>query len=267
MKELLFILLLIAAVYCHSQTKKVFYLNEAFEPISAKEFEFKVNTNFYTNATFANDTTLFHKLRYREYFGKLSMNKKKQLNKLFAGRYNVDTTKVWLIHYKDSLPDITKMSKKTGFIILDSLGNEISEILSKKKYVNSDKRKGWNRHLYKYVKSYESFRNEVNVEIKYFGNQKKYELLHFFGVNNGYPVEGDDHNWIQDSIGIIPKLFTDGLLIYKFIVLHPDGNFYAITHGDSLDRQKRKLNYKLFLKAKKLWLEDYHILKNAKYQN
>lgn len=261
MKKLLFILVLYSTFCCYSQQKKIIYLDDSYAPIDREEFKYKADSDFYTNATFYNDTAVFHKLRYREYFGKIVPKKKTQLNKLFSGRYGVDTIKVWLIHYKDSLPDVTKMSKKAGYIILDTLGNEISEILSWDEYVHSEKRKGWNRHLYKYVESYENFKKGIDFEKKYLGNQKNFELLHIFGKNKGYPIKDDNFNWLHDSGGIIPKIFTDGLMTYKFIVLHPDGNFYTITHDDSLDRQKEKLNFKSFQKAKKEWFKQYERLK------
>lgn len=260
-KILLFIAVIFLLKSGYSQSKKTIYLNDLYDPISLEEFERKVNTNFFTNATFSNDTAIFHKLRYREYFGKIECKKKIQLNKLFSNRYNVDTTKVWLIHYKDSLPDISKMSKKAGYIILDTLGNELTGILSWNEYVHSDKRKGWNRYLYKYLESYENFKKGIDFEKRYLKKKNKFEFLHLYGINKGYPVGLDNFNWLEDSGGVIPKVFSDGLLAYKQIVVHPDGNFYAITYSDSLDLQKRKLKYKSFLRAKKIWLREYELLK------
>ena len=260
-KILLIILFTLLISNGYSQNKERIYLDEHYKEIELREFQKKARTDFFFVAIKSNDTAVFRKLRYRELYGKLDLKVKYQLNGLFHKRYDIDTNKVWVIHYKDSLPDIKKMRKKSGIIVIDSTGKELSEILSWDQYRRSKYRTTKNRHLKKYVTSYGDFIKTIDYEKKYLRNKNLIELLHFYHINKGYPLENDKFNWMQDSSQILKKIFTIGLEMYRIIVLHPDGSFYVITHKDSLDRQKEKIKFKYFQRAKKQWLKDYESIK------
>ena len=105
---------------------------------------------------------IYKKLRYKEYFGRLSKKNKGQLNKLFNSRYKIDSAKKWLFHYIDSLPNKEKMPKISGVIIYDSVETKKSLFLSKKvfkknyrKYINSKHR---------HVMSYDEFQDNIRKE-------------------------------------------------------------------------------------------------------
>jgi len=102
-KIFLITLTLIITIRSNSQEKKHIYVDENYKEISLKEYRKKVQSKLFFAAIIENDTAIFKKVRYKEFFGNLNVNKKSQLNRLFYKRYNVDSTKVWLIQYKNIL--------------------------------------------------------------------------------------------------------------------------------------------------------------------
>jgi len=256
-KTSVILILILLSLKVYSQDKKIILLDEKYKEIGFDEFNKKAQTDFFYVAIISTDTAVFKKLRFKEIYGKLNSRDKYQLDSLLQKKRNIDTTKVWVIHYKDSLPDVKKMRKKSGIIIIDSTGKEKSKILSWDQYKrNKIGKKGYGR-LRKYVTSYKDFKKGFNREKKYLRNQKKIELLHFYNINKGYPLDDDEFNWMKDTNQILRKIFTIGVQMYKTIVLHPDGNFYVITHNDSLDKQKKAISLHSFKKSKKIWLKEY----------
>jgi len=104
-----------------SQQTKTIYVDESYDEISKEKFDRLLESNLYDIAETIRDEKIYKKLRYKEYFGRLSKKNKDQLNKLFNSRYNIDSTKKWLFHYIDSLPNKEKMPKISGVIIYDSV--------------------------------------------------------------------------------------------------------------------------------------------------
>ena len=268
MKRILFtVLFTLLALITYAQKKKTIYFDENYETISLKKFDKKAGLNFFLVATIKNDTTTFKKLRFKEFFGKLSIKKKSQLNKLFKKRFEIDTTKVWLIHYIDSLPNVKKMYKKSGFVFLDSMGDDVGEVLTKKEFKNVtlsnssslvDKNKRYINKRHKHVVDYESYKRIIPNEVEKYSRFKKLELLHFYNYNKGYPTEDIQlEKWFKDGNLVLRKIFTDGIAMYRTIVIHPNGNFYIVAHNISYDKQKNKINFKSYKRAKKKWRKEY----------
>tara|TARA_B100000787_G_C16079960_1_gene243966 strand:- start:465 stop:692 length:228 start_codon:yes stop_codon:yes gene_type:complete len=70
----------------YSQQPKTVYVDEGYDEITKNKFNKLLKSNLYDIAETIRDTAIFKKLRYKEYFGKLSQSNKSKLNKLFSLR-------------------------------------------------------------------------------------------------------------------------------------------------------------------------------------
>ena len=220
----------------HSQEKKTVYVDENYQIVSRKEFNKKNRSKLFYITNLDLDTAFYKKLRYKEFFGKLDFKKKHQLNKLFQSRFKIDTTKIWVIHYIDSLPNVKEMPKKSGIVFLDSI-----------------------KVKHKHVVSYEDYRKGISKEKKQYNKFKDVELIHFYEFNKGYPkkdIESD--HWYHDNIKMLKRIFTDGMKMYKVIILFPNGDFCLNPYG--YDKVKKILKKKKYYKEKKKWEKKHKFL-------
>ncbi len=82
-------------------------------------------------------------------------------------------------------------------------------------------------------------------------------LLHFYGINNGNPTYTENNKWFKDENSILKKIFTDGMLMYKTILIHPNGSFYLRLNKILFSEEKKYFKYKTFEKFKKKWIKKY----------
>ena len=265
MKKIFYIVCFVLIPFAsRAQEKKRIYVDENYKVINFQKFTKKSQSKLFYVINAKTDTALFKKLRFKEFFGKLDLKKKNQLNKLFQKRFKIDTTKIWLIHYIDSLPNIKEMPNKSGIVFLDSLDNEEGEILNKKEFektiisrnVNSINISLPKKH--KHVISFEDYKKIVLNEIKKYQKFKNIYLLHFYSFNKGYPLNDiDSEKWYKDYNLILKRTFTDGMKMYKTIIVYPNGDFYLNTYGEV----KKVLSSNKFSKEKRKWekqLEKYN---------
>ena len=247
-------------IQSYSQEKKLIYVDENYKEINFKKFKSKFKSEVFFVVVAETDSVIYKKLRFKEYFGKLDIKKKSQLNKLFFKRVDIDTTKIWLIHYLDSLPDIKFMPKKSKIILLDSLNKPVGERIIKKLYkkctiVFSSKKTFGNKHLH--AISYIDFKKNISYEINKIKKYQNVTLLHFYEENKGYPIEND--KWLKDYNSILKKTFNDGMQTYRTIIIYPDGEFYASSMHKCNFNEKALINKKKFKKLKKQFIRNYSI--------
>ena len=203
---LLFILM-ISNIY--SQQKTV-YVGENYDKIPKSKFNELLKSNLYDIAKTTRDSVIYKKIRYKEYFGKLNQSNKSQLNKLFSLRYKIDSTKKWIFHYIDTLPNKEKMPKLSGILVYDSIDTQKTFFLSKKifnknylKYMNT-------RH--RHVMSYDQYQKKVKKEKKQIS--KKITFTHIYNQNNGIPEEFlEEMNYYKDNVPVFRNIFSDGMKI------------------------------------------------------
>ena len=95
-----FLMVVMFRYYTNAQT----FINYDNIQITAKEFKRLSNTDLFKELDIKSDSLHFKKLVYNKRFGSLSEIVKSQLNKRLFFRYTIDSTKIWVIHYADSLP-------------------------------------------------------------------------------------------------------------------------------------------------------------------
>lgn len=234
-----------------SQQTKTIYIDESYEEISKEKFDRLLESNLYDIAETIRDEKIYKKLRYKEYFGRLSKKNKDQLNKLFNSRYNIDSTKKWLFHYIDSLPNKEKMPKISGVIIYDSVETKKSFFLSKKvfkknyrKYINSKHR---------HVMSYDEFQDNIRKEKNKIS--KKIDFTHIYKQNNGIPEKFlKEMNYHKDNIPVFRNIFSDGMKNYNTILIFPNGDFYLVNNYN-MSNVKKLIQSSFYKKRKKNWLK------------
>ncbi|WP_298778025.1 hypothetical protein [uncultured Polaribacter sp.] len=250
MKKVLFILIILFGNNLVSQNKKIIYVDENYKKVGFLKFKKKESSMLFDLIIAENDTVIIKKLRYKEFFGKLDHITKKQLSLIFNSKYNIDTTKTWLIHNVDSVPDIKRMPKKSGIEFLDSLQNPTGIFWTKKELKTNSKEMPYKRH--RHVSNFEDYLNKINVEKK--SIKKNIELLHFYSKNNGFPIKTlNEYDYFEDYNSLIRKLFTDGTKAYKVIILFTDGSFYASNVYNCIKLENKLTTKKYFNRKKKKW--------------
>lgn len=262
--------LLLITLNLFSQSKEIIYVDENYKTINFKTFRKRLNSRiFQISTTVENDTAIFKKLRFKEYFGNLG-KKKSQLNKLYNQRYNIDSTKIWMIHYIDSLPNVNKMPKESSLELIDSEGRKIlignseydrliEQQLRKFPIKDSIIYKGRtvalaSRHTH--ISSYSDYNKNILKEIDRIKKHKKVSLFHFYNINKGFPVEDIKNFWVKDENEILKNSFSDGQFKYPYLIIYPNGDFYTSHYFKRFSDEKKLFNHKRFKKMKKKWLKE-----------
>lgn len=239
-----FIAFLLFISKSYSQHKKTHYVSENNQFIGFLEYQKKIESRLFTITYLKNDTVLIKKLRYKEYFGKLSVIKKEQLNKILKKRFDIDTTKILLIHQLDSLLGPTNNIQESSFMHLFSVKNNLfSNSLNYNTFIRSENNKPIESSIY-----YKELKNEKN-------NLKTPEatLIHFYKTNNGFP---EDYirslNYFKNPNNNVTLFFNDGILTYQVILIHKNGDYYISSFRT--DNHKKLLNKKYYNRKKKQWL-------------
>ncbi|MEM5564473.1 hypothetical protein WNY78_05140 [Psychroserpens sp. AS72] len=219
MKIIVYTFFLLGWIFCSAQNDKpqviykyqkdTLFLNETNQPIIKKSFNLKLDSPLFSSLRFENDTLVLYKLRFSHLFGKLKISQKHQLFSLLNSRNNVDTTKVMIIHYQDSLKPINEFAKKTGIAY------------------NKDST------THRHVMSHKTFVVKHKDCVRKLSKRNKSNVYHYFKVNNGHPLEFKKAKWYEDYYGLIDKLFRDSYSRFFTIVIHPDGSFYCKNYNDN----------------------------------
>ncbi|KZS39574.1 hypothetical protein AWE51_07930 [Aquimarina aggregata] len=226
------IIILLCTVSTKAQYKKKIYLDEFNQQIKFEAYRQKSQSKVFDQVTFNNDTVEVKKLRFRTYFGKLNTEKKEQLNKFFLARHGIDSTKVWLIHHVDTLPNPKQMPKTSKIVYLDS---------TKRKH--------------KHVLNLEDYEGIIAKERENLKHKKDIALLHFYTNDNQYPVQEHSNNWYKDESTILKRIFSDGFMRYRVIIVYPNGDFF-LSHYYRCN-EKELLRAKGFKKRKKQWVSAF----------
>ena len=229
MKIILLIILGLFTLVSQSQEKKSIYLDENYETISFNAFSKKLESKLFIVTNVENDTAVIQKLRFINYFGDLGSKKKSQLNKLFHKRFQVDSTKVWLIYYQDTLRNVKK-SKRTS----------LKPPKHKNKFIIVDE-----------------FRNVAPLELEKYKKLKNISLLFFYEGIKGNPLIKQHIRWYKDYNSILKRTFTDGMKMYKYIIVHPNGNFNLSSSVKSFSENRILLELKSFNEMEENWIRSH----------
>lgn len=189
-------------------SKDTVYADENDKIIDKRLFNYKINSSLYYGYQFETDKAVLLRLRFSHLFGKLDPTYKHQLFKLFASRNHVDTTKIMLIHYQDTLKKITDFPKENTIVY------------------NKDSTS------HKHVISHKTFLKEHENCQKKFKRNKKTNVYHFFEINEGHPLSYGNCTWEKDNFNLINSMFRDKYKRFSTIIIHPNGDFYCYNFNE-----------------------------------
>lgn len=188
--------------------KDTLYINETNEDINKRVYNLKVKSNLFAGLRFENDTLVLYKLRFSHLFGTLENSKKNQLFKLISSKNKVDTTKIIIIHYQDTLKRISQFAKKTGIVF------------------NKDSTS------HRHVISHKTFINQHKKCVRTLGKRNKSQVYHYYNFNNGHPETYKKVDWYKDNLSLIDKIFRDSYRRFNTIIIHPNGDFFCRNYND-----------------------------------
>ena len=249
MRNSLFILFVLFFTCSYGQKKEIYY-SEKYQLIEKKDFKKRLKSKLFIVTTVENDTAKFHKLRFTEFFGSMDSVKHKQLVSQLTSKYKIDPNRTWYIGYMDSLPNAKKMHKRSGLYYVDTIAKDSIFVPNNRKYKKFDRK---NYNYRRHVMSVEGFQNflerwpkKVNSNIEFF---------YLYIVNKGFPLNFSKKvRLYKDPKNIVRKVFNDGQVPYRAIILYPTGEFY-VTSGDNWERRVRLIKRKVYFKEKEKWLK------------
>jgi hypothetical protein len=246
------LLILLNFINSYSQEQPIKYVDEKYAEISFKEYSKRLKSNLFETTLVYKDEIIYKKLRYKEYFGEIPKTKKDQIAKLFLTRYNIDTTKVWFIHYLDTIPNAEKMPKVSGIELLDDFGKPIGKFVTNNEYRNNFRK--YIQYKHKHVTSKQDYIESIKRE-RGKVDEDEIELIHFYNVNKGFSEKVLTSNgYFNDQYAVVRKLFNDGMMAYKTIIIFPDGKFYASRFG-LFQEEKKLTKIKNYQKHRKKWFK------------
>jgi len=189
-------------LFLNAQSDTV-YVDENNQYISKSIFSRKAKSGLYNGQRFSTDTLVLEKLRLKQYFGLLEPKVKSQLFKLLYSRNHIDTTKIIIIHYNDTL-------RKPSEYVKDG------EI----KYMYSFAHEHYNTHK-GFILAHKKCKNR-NKKYK-----KIAQVLHFYSTNNGHPISYKEHTWYMDYGFLIKKIFLSDELKTQRMIIRPNGEFFV----------------------------------------
>lgn len=258
MKKYIVFLLILICTRSFSQIKDTIYVNDKFVKIDLQGFKSEIKSNLYSINEIDTDSVFYRKLRFKKYYGALSLIKKQELNKFFMSKFKIDTNKVLYIHYLDTLPDISKMYKTSGIIALDSTKAYFGKVLTRKEYsdlshANATSFYDLINNKIKYVISYDDYKKRIEKEIEEYNKLKNVKILHFYDLNKGYPEKDVEFQELYKDFNLILKnTFTDGMKVYKSIIIYPNGEFF-LSDYTGRHFNKKLLKPKFFKKGYREW--------------
>lgn len=247
MKTSFTIILLLFYISNYSQHKKYIYLDENCKEINFLKFDKQLESKLFNTAFIINDSVIFKKLEYKEFFGRIDNKRKYQLNKLFHKRYRVDSTNIWYIHYSiDKFGRNNK--KKLKYTFKDSLVN------------GSKQKKYFTRKTNGYIQTNnpdtikEFFKIINKFELSKVKNPVKTTLLHFDDIkrNQSTIIQGMHNHFYEDYNLIIKNTFNVKHNMYNLIIIHPDGSYYISKNRPGFNR-KELFKFNSFKREEKKW--------------
>ena len=256
-KAFVFLYLTVFLSFSLNSQSKIVYVNEVNKIISQSEFNSKINSPIYQGLKFPlNDSIIIKKIRFKYFFGSLNSKKKKQLFQLLSKRHNVDTSKIMVLHYDDTLKLKSSFPKRNRTVFYDSLGRE----------VNVDKISGgYNfRQMTNVVKhlhqtNYRRFLSEHKKCLRRYSKNKETVILHFFNFNEGHPTEYKGLVWSKDYGSVLKTMFFDAYQSYQSILLYPNGDYYLGYDSDLIN--KNLLDFKNMTKYKNDFITELNSFK------
>ena len=229
MKKITFSIVLLTVVMFSYSTNAQTFIDYNLNQVTAKEFKRLIDTDLFKELNIETDSIRFKKLVFGKRFGSLSKVAKSQLNKRLFFRYGIDSTKIWVIHYVDSLPPKVSSPKKSHIVYLDD-----------------------QKTTHKHLISYRDFVKGSQTHSKEFKNNKDVTFIHFLRAGaQDYPQElFESINWYYDPSDFIKRIFSFGVINFKTQVIYPNGDYVSFFYVKNKAELKRLVQIKKFIRER-----------------
>jgi hypothetical protein len=181
--------------------KDTVYVDEDNNIIDPLFFNNKLNSIYYYANVYESDEKFYLKLQWTHYYGQLNHQQRRQLFKNLNSEHQVDTTKIIVIHYLDTLKNPKSYPKKNKIVKLD----ERSHI-----------------HLI----NYKTFLKQNKSCLKSFKKNKLANVYHFYDFNDNHPNIIDNLIWYSDYQKRIKLFFGKNVLSPRTIIINTDGKYF-----------------------------------------
>ena len=229
MKKIKFVVVLLMVVMFSYYTNAQTFIDYNTNQITAEEFKRLSDTDLFKELDIKRDSLHFKKLVFKKRFGSLSKIAKSQLNKHLFFRYAIDSTKIWVIHYVDSLPPKVSLPKKSHIVYLDD-----------------------QKIRHKHEISYKDFVKRSKNHFKEFKNNEDVKFIHFLRAGGqDYPQElFKSINWYYDPSNFIKRLFSFGNINFKTQIIYPNGDYVSFFDIKNKADLKRLIKSEKFVKER-----------------
>ncbi|MDO1501010.1 hypothetical protein Q2T40_12790 [Winogradskyella maritima] len=210
--------LLFATHYCQAYAQDInfnyhneksnSYYDEDNNQIDKSTFKKKTETKLFYELRIAEGRNVYYKTQWSFYFDSFSNIEKQQLFKFLSSRASIDTSKIVVVHYRDSLKAIFLFDKRPGIENLPG-----------------------GRHRHKMT--HRMFVKEMKNCLKKFKRNKASNVYHYYSYNDGHPSKIDNMEWFKDSGGLFQNLFRRNIKSPRTIVIHPNGNYFLYYYYDT----------------------------------
>jgi len=199
-------------------TKDTIYLDENKKEISPFLFNQKEASAVFYSRNYYTNSTVTYKLCYQYYFGKIPVEKRKELQTLLnkTTDFTIKNDENILIRYFDTLQNYEGKKK-----------------IHKNHYKNyhfivKDKDTIFQKHKALTLKKYTKNAKELNKKSKKCFKKFKYkntQVIEMYNVNKGYPIGLEPSIWMKDP-GIFKENFFINTQEHNFLIIKPNGDFF-----------------------------------------
>lgn len=100
----------------------------------------------------------------------------------------------------------------------------------------------------------DEFRNVAPLELEKYKKLKNNSLLFFYEWNSRLTAKNRKIVWYKDYSLILKRTFTDGMKMYRYIIIHPNGKFHLSSYAKSFSENKNLLELKSFKEMEEKWI-------------
>lgn len=180
-------------------SKDTIYIDEDNKIINSEIFKDKILSEYYYANLYETDENFYGKLQWTHFIGKLNQLQKAQLFQELKIKHQVDTSKVMVIHYLDTLKSKTELKRST--------------------YYEENR----NQHI-----NHETYPEQHQQCLKKFKKRQNTNVYHFYNYQNNHQTTIKNLIWHQDSNKRFKSFFKKNNEISHTIIILPDG--YYLIH-------------------------------------
>lgn len=199
--------------------KDTLYFDENKKEISPVEFYRKVSSAVFYSSSYNISDLVINKVSYKYYFGKITSNKRKELQVLLNNKtsQNIKVDENILIQYFDTLQSYKGQKRlyEKHFIDYHFTIVDNDTIISDHKPLSLKSYK-------KTAKKYQKKLTKCSIKL---AKRKNTKVIEMYNIDNGYPFELEKLTWLKDP-GVFKENFFINIYENNLLIIKPNGDFF-----------------------------------------